>query len=76
MARNVEALLDALAAGPKPFKVVVRYECGKAREIPCHSRAAAENFASMERSKIGLELLDPMTGAAVQVVSVEVEAAQ
>lgn len=72
---DITSRLEQLARGPKPFRVVAEYACGKRRETPCHSRAAADNHASMVARKIGRELIDRDTGATVQVVRVFVEAA-
>lgn len=65
-------MLSALSAAPKPFKVVTTYECGKVRELACHSAGAAENHASGERTKIGRNLIERETGRTVRVVSVEI----
>lgn len=66
--------LEALARGPKPFRVVTEYACGKRRELPCYSRAAADNEAARLSAKIGRELIGS-DGASVMVSRVFVEAA-
>jgi hypothetical protein len=43
---DITSRLEALARGPKPFRVVAEYTCGKRREVSCHSRAAADNHAA------------------------------
>lgn len=65
--------LEALAAAPKNWFYVVRYEDGRERRIGAISRSAAENGAIRERRKIGRNLIDRETGVVVRVVSVEVE---
>lgn len=75
MAQSITDRLEALARGPKPFRVVTEYACGKRRELACHSRAAADNHANMVSRKIGRELIDRDTGATVMVARVFVEAA-
>ena len=72
---NITSRLEALARGPKPFRVVSEYECGKRRVVPCHSRAAADKHAAMLARKVGRELIDRDTGATVMVSRVFVEAA-
>lgn len=69
---NIEAMLSALAAAPKPFKVVTTYECGKVRSLDVHSAAAGETHAFGERRKIGRNLIERETGRTVRVVSVEI----
>lgn len=70
---SIEDRLAALVAAPKPFKTVVRYASGKAREIPALTEGAARNCADREAGKIGRALIDQMTGETVHVVSVSVE---
>ena len=68
----MNAILEKLAASEKPFKVVIRYDSGKVREIPCHSDKSAQNCARGESRRIGLPLID-REGNTVRITSVEVE---
>lgn len=69
---TIEQRLAALAASPKPYRVVTTYACGKVRTLDVHSMGAAENHAFGERRKIGRDLIDRETGATVRVVSVDI----
>lgn len=69
---DVVAMLERMAAGPKPFVCVVSYESGKVRRIPQPTRIQAENVAERERRKIGRPLIDRMTGTTVRVIAVTV----
>lgn len=69
---TVNQLLAALAAAPKPFRVVTTYACGKVRSLDVISMAAGENWATGERRKIGRDLIERETGRTVRVVSVEI----
>lgn len=64
-------LLERLAAGPQPYKVVIRYEDGRVREIPCHSEKAAQNCAKGESRRIGRDLISDK--GIVRIASVTVE---
>jgi len=72
---TADQMLSAIAAGPKPFRVVTTYASGVVKTLDCHSAGAAENHAFGERRKIGKDLIDRETGETVRVVSVEVCAA-
>lgn len=69
---TIEQRLAAIAAAPKPLKVVTTYECGKTRTLEVRSMAAGETYAFGERRKIGRDLIDRETGRTVRVVSVEI----
>jgi hypothetical protein len=72
---NAVALLERLAAGPKPFRVVSKLDNGEVRTMDCHSRRAADNHAASLRRKIGKPLIQRDTGLTVRYLSVEVFAA-
>lgn len=69
---DINARLTALAARPKTHRVSTRYACGKVRTFDAHSAAAADNFATGERRKVGRDLIDRESGATVRVVAVDV----
>ncbi|MEG3175808.1 hypothetical protein U1872_06170 [Sphingomonas sp. RB3P16] len=66
-------LIAAALAAPLTHSVVTTMEGGR-RTHDTRSLAAAENYATGERRKIGRTLIDRETGATVRVVSVDVVA--
>lgn len=66
------ALIAAALAAPKTHKVVTAYADGSTKEHLTRSEQTAEMFAIGERRKIGRDLINPMTGETVCVVSVTV----
>lgn len=69
---RIEAKIAAALAAPKTHEVVTTYACGKVHTFPSRSLASAENYADMERRKIGRALIDRASGNTVRVVSVDV----
>lgn len=65
-------LIAAALAAPKTHAVVTTYACGKVKRFDTRSLASAENHATSERRKLGRNLIDRDTGAAVRVASVAV----
>jgi len=66
-------LIASALAAPKTHCVVTAYACGKTRRHETRNKASAENYAVMERRKVGRDLIDRETGATVRVVSVSIE---
>lgn len=71
---NPQALIAAALAAPKTHAVITTYADGTTKRHETRSAATAENWAVGERRKIGRDLINRDSGAAVQVVSVEVVA--
>lgn len=67
------ARLEALASGPKPWLVTVRYDSGKVRQLRQPREAMARAFADREAARIGKPLIERETGNTVQIASVTVE---
>lgn len=67
------AIARALAQ-PLTHRVTTHCASGKVRTHDTRSLASAENHAVGERRKIGRDLIDRMTGEAVRVVAVTVDA--
>ena len=74
MEMTTASTLSALMAAPKTHKVVTSYADGRVREHLTASMAQAENFATGERRKVGLNLISRETGKEVTVVSVSIVA--
>lgn len=67
-------LISAALAAPKTHVVVTTYADGATKRHETRSEATAENWAHLERQKIGRDLISRDTGSTVRVVSVEVSA--
>lgn len=66
-------LLARISAMPHTHKCVTRFADGRTREFTTRSAASAEMHATLERRKIGRELINRDGGATVRVVAVTVE---
>lgn len=66
--------IAAALAAPKTHCVTTVYACGKTRIHDVRSLGAVNNYAKIERAKIGRDLIDRETGATVRVVAVTVDA--
>lgn len=71
---NTEARIAAAFAQPLTHRVSTVYASGAVKHHDVRSLGAANNWAIGERRKIGRKLLDRMTGEAVEVVSVNIDA--
>jgi hypothetical protein len=71
-AEKTEAFLQAILALPATHRVTTTYADGKVRTHDARSDGAAENYATLERRKIGRDLISHETGKIVRVVSVTV----
>lgn len=69
----MEALIQAALNDPKTHAVVTLYAGGASKRHETRSLAAAQNYATGERRKIGRQLIDRATGRAVEVVHVSIE---
>jgi hypothetical protein len=69
---QVIARIEAALAAPKTHRVVTAYASGATRTHETRSLAAAENWATGERRKIGKDLIDRTSGKPVMVTSVEI----
>lgn len=65
-------LILAALAMPKTHRVTTGFADGATREHDVRNLAAAENYATGERRKIGRDLINPATGQTVKVVAVNV----
>lgn len=65
-------LITAALAMPNTHQCVTKYSDGTTRSHRTRSEQTAENYAILERRKIGRNLTDRATGKSVCVVSVEV----
>ena len=71
---DITARLEALAAAPKPFVVIIVYSDGEIRRIEAGSKGAAENAAFQPTRQIGKDITRRETGETVQITSVEIKA--
>lgn len=65
-------MIAAAQAMPLTHRVTTRYADGSEKHHDCRSAAAAENWATGERRKVGRDLTDRTTGATMRAVSVEI----
>jgi hypothetical protein len=73
---TVETMLERLAAGPKPFVVVLRYDDGTVQEVAQPRRNQAENIADRYRGSEGMQFQlrnADLTTRHANLISVEVE---
>ncbi len=70
---RINAMIAAAKAKPLTHRVVTLLEDGTSREHDTRGVGQAENFADLERRKIGRKLIDRMTGKPVNVIAVYVE---
>ncbi len=73
---SATALISAMLARPKQWRVSTIYADGAVRTHDVHSFGQAENWATGERRKIGRKLLSRETGQTVEVTRVSIEALQ
>lgn len=67
-------LIVAALAAPKTHKVVTTFDDGSTLEHLTASEAQANNWATGERRKVGMRLIDRATGQALLRTCVEVVA--
>lgn len=73
MSPDTAALIARMKARPAAYAVVTTFVDGTARRYEVATMGQAENYATGERRKIGVPLINRDTGASVLVVSVTIE---
>jgi hypothetical protein len=69
---DIQALIASNLAMPATYRVLTTYADGRIRQHDVRSLAAAKNWATGERRKIGRDLISRETGETVRVVSVDI----
>ncbi len=71
---NIDTFLNNLVAQPSTHKVITHFVDGSRREFDnAKSEKSANNYANMERRKIGRKLISRETGKIVVIKAVTIE---
>ncbi len=68
----IEARMSAALAAPMTHAVVTTYADGTEKRHKMRCAKSAANYATGERRKVGRDLINRASGAAVRVVSVSI----
>jgi hypothetical protein len=70
---EVHPLIAAALAAPKTHRVMTTYDGGRVRTFETRSLASAENYAQLDRRRIGRKLINRETGGIVVIRAVAIE---